>query len=172
MSINSVNLSGNLTRDPVLRSTSRGTSVLELGIAVNDHRKDANGEWVDVPCYVDCTMFGSRAESVSRYLTKGSKIAIKGKLNYSSWQDKNTGKNRSKLDVVIDDIEFMSQANTAAQPAYQLQQYQAAPQQYGAPAPRPVQAAPQPMQAAQPIQQPVQQPVQPNITVYDEDIPF
>lgn len=110
MSINRVNISGNLTRDPELRETSGGTQVLSLGVAVNDRRKNPQtGEWEDYPNFVDCTMFGARAEAVSRFLSKGSKVAIEGKLRYSHWQAKD-GSNRSKLEVIIDEIEFMSRA--------------------------------------------------------------
>ena len=87
MSINRVNISGNLTRDPELRMTSGGTQVLSFGVAVNDRRRNPQtGDWEDYPNFVDCTMFGTRAEAVSRYLSKGSKVAIEGKLRYSSWE--------------------------------------------------------------------------------------
>ena len=96
MSINRVNISGNLSRDPELRMTSGGTQVLSFGVAVNDRRRNPqSGEWEDYPNFVDCTMFGARAEAVSRYLSKGSKVAIEGKLRYSSWE--RDGQRRSKL---------------------------------------------------------------------------
>ena len=107
MSINRVNISGNLTRDPELRSTAGGTAILSLGVAVNDRRKNPQtGDWEDYPNFVDAVMFGTRAEAVSRYLQKGSKVAIEGKLRYSSWEK--DGQRRSKLEVVVDEIEFMS----------------------------------------------------------------
>ena len=110
MSINRVIISGNLTRDPELRSTSGGMQVLSIGVAVNDRRKNQQtGEWEDVPNFVDCTMFGTRAESVSRFLSKGSKVSIEGKLRYSSWEK--DGQKRHKLEVVVDQIEFMSKGN-------------------------------------------------------------
>ena len=144
MSINRVNISGNLTRDPELRVTSGGTQVLSFGVAVNDRRRNPQtGEWEDYPNFVDCTMFGTRAEAVKRYLSKGSKVAIEGKLRYSSWE--RDGQRRSKLEVIVDEIEFMSRG-----------------QQGGyAPASAP-QQAPAPMAA----------PVPPAVDVYDEDIPF
>jgi single-strand DNA-binding protein len=109
MSINRVNITGNLTRDPELRSTGSGMSVLQMGVAVNDRRKNPQtGEWEDSPNFIDVVMFGTRAESVSRFLSKGSKVAIEGKLRWSSWEDKTTGAKRSKVEVVADDIEFMS----------------------------------------------------------------
>lgn len=115
MSINRVNISGNLTRDPELRATAGGTQVLSFGVAVSDRRKNPQtGEWEDYPNFVDCTMFGARAEAVGRYLAKGAKVAIEGKLRYSSWE--RDGKRRSKLEVIVEDIEFMSrQAGQAAQ---------------------------------------------------------
>lgn len=107
MSINRVVISGNLTRDPELRATQAGTSVLSFGVAVNDRRRNAQtGEWENFPNFVDCTMFGSRAEAISPYLNKGAKVAIEGKLRYSSWE--RDGQKRSKLEVIVDEIEFMS----------------------------------------------------------------
>ncbi|TLM99183.1 MAG: single-stranded DNA-binding protein [Actinobacteria bacterium] len=109
MSINRVVISGNLTRDPELRSTAGGMSILNMRMAVNDRRKNQQtGEWEDSPNYVDVIVFGTRGESLSRFLSKGSKVAVEGKLRWSEWQDKNTGDKRSKLEVVADDIEFMS----------------------------------------------------------------
>lgn len=107
MSINRVNISGNLTRDPELRATSGGTQVLSFGVAVNDRRKNPKtGEWEDYPNFVDCILFGARAEAVDKYLSKGSKVAIEGKLRYSTWE--HNGQRRSKLEVIVDEIEFMS----------------------------------------------------------------
>lgn len=125
MSINRVNLSGNLTRDPELRSTKSGMVVLSFGIAVNDRRKNAQtGEWEDVPNFIDVTMFGKHAESISRFLHKGSKISLDGKLRYSQWEK--DGQRRSKLEVVAEDIELMSQRNASQgqQQPKQGQQYQ------------------------------------------------
>ena len=113
MSINRVVISGNLTRDPELRSTAGGTAVLNLGVAVNDRRKNAQtGEWEDYPNFIDCVMFGSRAEAISRYLTKGTKVAIEGKLRYRSWENQQ-GEKRSKVEVAVDEIEFMSSRDSA-----------------------------------------------------------
>lgn len=143
MSINRVSITGNLTRDPELRVTAGGTQVLSFGVAVNDRRRSPQTvEWEDYPNFVDCTMFGTRAEAVSRFLAKGNKVAIEGKLRYSSWEK--DGQRRSKLEVIVDEIEFMSQRQGAAAPA-------AAPVATPAPAPA---AAP------------------PSVDLYDEDIPF
>lgn len=109
MSINRVVISGNLTRDPELRSTPGGMAILQLRMAVNDRRKNAqSGEWEDAPNYVGVVVFGQRAESISRFLSKGSKIIVDGKLRWSEWDDKETGAKRSKIEVVADDIDFAS----------------------------------------------------------------
>ena len=110
MSINRVIISGNLTRDPELRSTAGGMSILGFGVAVNDRRRNAQtGEWEDYPNYIDCTMFGARAESLSRILTKGMKVSIEGKLRWSQWEK--DGQKRSKIEVIVDELEFMSSRN-------------------------------------------------------------
>ena len=119
MSINRVNISGNLTRDPELRQTQGGMSILSMGVAVNDRRKNPQtGEWEDYANFVDCTMFGPRAEKVAKYLAKGTKVAIEGKLHWSQWEK--DGSKRSKLEVIVDEIEFMSRGQQ------QRQQQQAA----------------------------------------------
>ena len=110
MSINRVVISGNLTRDPELREIPNGMSVLRFRVAVNDSRRNQQtGEWEDYTNYVDCTMFGKRATAVSKFISKGSKVAIEGKLRYSSWEK--DGNKRSKLDVNVNEIEFMSRNN-------------------------------------------------------------
>ena len=107
MSINRVIISGNLTRDPELRSTASGLPVLGFGVAVNDRRKNQQtGEWEDYPNFIDCTMFGARAESLSRFLSKGTKVSIEGKLRWSQWERE--GQKRSKIEVIVDELEFMS----------------------------------------------------------------
>jgi single-strand DNA-binding protein len=109
MSINRVLITGNLTRDPELRSTASGMAVLKMGVAVNDRRKNAqSGEWEDAPNFLDVVVFGARGESLSRFLSKGAKVAVEGKLRWSSWEDKDSGAKRSKVEIVADDIEFMS----------------------------------------------------------------
>jgi single-strand DNA-binding protein len=108
MSINRVVISGNLTRDPELRSTGSGMAILQMGIAVNDRRKNQQtGEWEDVPNFFDVVVFGQRGESLSRFLSKGSKVAIEGKLRWRSWETPE-GDKRSKVEIIADDIEFMS----------------------------------------------------------------
>ena len=147
MSINRAIVSGNLTRDPELRATAGGTQVLGFGIAVNDRRRNQQtGEWEDYPNFIDCTMFGNRAEALSRILRKGMKVAIEGKLRYSSWEDKNGGGRRSKVEIVPDEVVLMSQ-NPNGQQAPQQAPQQYAPQGYRqqayAPQPAPRQHAQQ-----------------------------
>ena len=108
MSVNRVLLTGHLTRDAELAETSGGTTVMRFGIAVNERRKSRTGEWEDVPNFIDCNLFGNRASAICRYMVKGTKVAVEGHLHYSSWEDRETGKRRSKLDVTVDEIEFMS----------------------------------------------------------------
>lgn len=115
MGINRVTISGNLTRDPELRSTPSGTAVLSLGVAVNERRKNRQtDEWEDYPNFVDCTMFGTRAEKLAQYLAKGAKVAIDGRLRYESWES--NGQKRSKLSVVVDEIELMQRRGGQAGP--------------------------------------------------------
>lgn len=115
MSINRVIVSGNLTRDPEVRTTASGNPVMGFGIAVNDRRKNSQtGEWEDYPNFIDCTMFGARAQSVSRFLSKGSKVAIEGKLRWSQWET-NECQKRSKIEIIVDEIEFMSSISNGAQ---------------------------------------------------------
>ena len=107
MSINRVNISGNLTRDPQMRATQSGTQILSFGVAVNDRRRNPqSGEWEDVPNFIDCVVFGNRADALQRLLTKGMKVAIEGKLRWSQWEK--DGQKRSKIEVIVDEIEFMS----------------------------------------------------------------
>ena len=115
MSINKSFISGNLTRDPELRHTQSGMAVMGFGVAVNERRRNqSTGEWEDHPSFVDCTMFGKRAEAVSKLLSKGAKVAVEGRLRYSSWEAKD-GSKRSKLEVVVEEIEIMPRAQEQQQ---------------------------------------------------------
>ena len=117
MSINRVVISGNLTRDPEVRTTQSGMPVMSLGIAVNDRRKNnQTGEWEDYANFVDCTMFGTRAQNVAQYLSKGQRVMIDGKLRYSQWE--RDGQRRSKLEVILDDLDFGSSRNSSGQGGY------------------------------------------------------
>lgn len=111
MSLNSVCISGNLGRDAELRSTQSGTSVLSFCIAVNERRKGQDGDWHDYANWIDCAIFGKRAEGLAPYLTKGTKLAVQGRLRWHSWQDRETGANRSKVDVIASEVEFLSRGD-------------------------------------------------------------
>lgn len=86
MAINRVTIMGNLTRDAELRKKGDATSVLTFGLAINEKKKDSEtGEYVDAPVFVDCALFGARAEALAPYLTKGKKVSVDGRLRYHSW---------------------------------------------------------------------------------------
>ena len=109
MTINKAFITGNITRDVELRSTGGGLSVANFTVAVNDRRKNQQtGEWEDRPNFIDCTMLGKRAEALAQYLTKGVKVSIEGRLRWSQWEDKNGGGKRSKVEVVVDEVELMA----------------------------------------------------------------
>ena len=112
--INKVFLSGNLTRDGELRTTPGGMSVLQMGLACNGARKNQQtGQWEDVPNFFDLVMFGGRAEKVAQIVGKGTKVAIEGKLRWRQWTDQN-GQNRSKVEVLVDEIEVMARPQNSA----------------------------------------------------------
>lgn len=126
MSINNVSITGNLTRPPELRATQSGTPVLSFGIAVNDRRKNASGQWEDVPNFFECVTFGNRATALSDILAKGMKVAISGKLHYSSWEK--DGQKHSKVDIIANEIELMQNRKPQQQGYQPQQQAQPAPQ--------------------------------------------
>lgn len=106
-SVNKVILMGNLTRDPELRYTPKGTAVADLGIAVNRRVSDGNGNWSDETTFVDVTVWGSTAENVQKYLNKGRGVFVEGRLQLDSWEDKQSGQKRSKLKVVGENVQFL-----------------------------------------------------------------
>lgn len=109
MSINTVAISGNLTRDPELRATASGMAVLEIGVAVNENRKNPQtGEWEPYAHFFDCVAFGNRAEGLAKFLEKGMKVAICGKLSFSQWETA-VGEKRSKVSILVDEVDVMSQ---------------------------------------------------------------
>lgn len=106
-SFNRVILVGNLTRDPELRYLASGTAVTDIGLAVNDRRKNANGEWIEETTFVDVTLWGRTAEVVSEYLSKGSPVLIEGRLKLDTWETQD-GQKRSKLKVVGERMQMLS----------------------------------------------------------------
>jgi len=140
-SFNRVILVGNLTRDPELRYTPSGTAVTDVGLAMNDRWKNANGEWVDEATFVDVTLWGRQAEVASEYLSKGSPVLIEGRLKLDQWEQE--GQKRSRLKVVGLRMQMLgtrgSGGGGGGRPAPQDSEYsQPAPagDQYDAPAPQ------------------------------------
>jgi single-strand DNA-binding protein len=104
--INRVVLTGNLTRDPELRSTGSGTSVCSLRIATNTRQKDPSGEWTDRAHYFSVTVFGAQGENCARFLSKGRPVAIDGRLQWREWQDQN-GNKRESIEIVAESVQFL-----------------------------------------------------------------
>lgn len=104
--MNKVILMGRLTRDPALSYLPSQTAVCEIGIAVSEQRKQQDGSYKDVPCFVDCKCFAKRGEAINKYFKKGDPILLSGKLEFNSWQAQD-GSKRSKLTVFIEDWEFV-----------------------------------------------------------------
>ncbi len=103
--INRVVLTGNLTRDPELRSTPAGVSVCSLRIASNTRRKTSDGEYVDKPNYFSVTVWGAHGENCARYLTKGRPVAIDGRLEWREWTHEDT--KREAIEIVADTVQFL-----------------------------------------------------------------
>ena len=106
-SFNKVILAGNLTRDPELRYTPKGTAVARLGIACNRKWKSETGELKEEVTFVDVDAFGKTAETIGQYLKKGRPILIEGRLRYETWEDKQTKQKKSKLGVVLENFQFL-----------------------------------------------------------------
>lgn len=106
--LNKVMLIGNLTRDPELRHTPSGKTVSEIGLAINRTWTNDQGQKQEDTTFVDVTLWGRQAEVVQQYVTKGSPIYIEGRLQLDSWDDKETGKKRSKLRVIAENFQFLS----------------------------------------------------------------
>jgi single-strand DNA-binding protein len=106
-SVNKVMLLGNLTRDPEIRYTPKGTAVTDLGMAVNRVRTGDNGERIEEVTYVDVTLWGRQAELAGQYLGKGRPVFIEGRLQLDQWDDKQSGQKRSRLRVVGENMQFL-----------------------------------------------------------------
>ncbi len=112
--INRVILTGNLTRDPELRSTSGGMSVCSLRVATNTRRKDnSTGEWTDKPNYFSVTVWGAQGENCARFLSKGRPVAIDGRLEWREWQAQD-GSKRESIEIVADAVQFLGGRDDAA----------------------------------------------------------
>jgi single-strand DNA-binding protein len=163
-SFNRVILMGNLTRDPEMRYTPSGAAICQLGLATNRRYTTAAGEQREEACFIDIDVWGKQAESCNTYLRKGSQALVEGRLRFDSWDDKETGKKRSRLTVTAERVQFVGgRQDGGGDGGYsapqQQQQYQEPPaqqpQHQAPPAPQPqyqappqLQTAPQPPQAA------------------------
>ncbi len=130
--LNKVMLIGNLTRDPEVRYTPKGTAVTDLGLAVNRIYATDSGERREETTFVDITLWGRQAEIAGQYMKKGKPIYIEGRLQMDTWQDKQTGQNRTKLKIVGENFQFLGgrdEAGGGGAPAQSS--YSGAPQSGG-----------------------------------------
>ena len=99
-------ITGNITRDPELRSTPNGTSVCSFSVAVNRVYRDTNGEQKEDVSFIDCSAWGKLAEMIANYAKKGTGVLVSGRLSQRSWEDKTTGAKRSRVEIVVEDFNF------------------------------------------------------------------
>jgi len=118
LKLNQVRLAGNLTRDVELRNTQSGKAIAKFGLALNDSWKGSDGQKREKTTFVDCTAWGRTAEVIAQYHKKGSHIYVEGRLEFSQWEDKQSGAKRSKLDVTVENFQFTGGArDDSAKPA-------------------------------------------------------
>ena len=110
-SFNKVILAGNLTRDPELRYTPKGTAIAKIGLAVNRTWKNEAGETKEEVTFVDVDAFGRQAEVIAQYMRKGRPLLVEGRLKLDQWDDKQTGQKRSRLGVVLESFSFLDSGN-------------------------------------------------------------
>jgi single-strand DNA-binding protein len=111
--VNVVVVTGNLTKDPELRTTPNGTSVCKLRVAVNSRRKDAaSGEWVDKPNYFDVTVWGAQGENCATYLSKGRPVAVEGRLDWREWEAQD-GSKRQAVEIIANSVQFLGSRGDA-----------------------------------------------------------
>ncbi len=104
---NKVYLIGNLTRDPEVRVTPKGTAICQFGLAVNRQFKDESGAMRDETTFVDIEAWGKQGETIGKYCTKGRPLFVEGRLKFDQWEDKTSGQKRSKLKVVLEGFQFL-----------------------------------------------------------------
>lgn len=192
--LNKVLLIGNLTRDPEVRYTTSGAAVANFGLAINERYRTAQGVDKEETCFVELEVWGKQAETLKQYTRKGDPIFVEGRLRLDTWQDKDTGRNRSTMRVRVDRFQFLSrtqggnggQQQQYAQPAqqggYQQPQggYQQPPQQQFAQPAAPAQPSSAPMPppptfGSKPVAPASTMPAAPTFQPIDEpedDIPF
>ena len=106
-SLNKVLLMGNLTRDPELRVTPKGTSICQFSLAINRQFKMESGESREEVIYVDIEAWGKQGETIAKYVTKGRPLFVEGRLRLDQWEDKNTKEKRSRMKVVLENFQFL-----------------------------------------------------------------
>ena len=111
MAFNKVILMGNLTSDPETRTTPNGQNVTSFSLAINRTWNNANGERQEETSFINCTAWGRTGETIAKYVQKGRQLLVSGRLQQRTWQDKDTGKNRSAIDVVVEEFSFVSDGN-------------------------------------------------------------
>lgn len=99
-------IAGNLTRDPELRTTPSGSSVCSFSVAVNRVYRDASGEQKEDVSFLDCSAWGKLGEMINQYAKKGTGVLVSGRLDQRSWEDKNTGQKRSRVEIIVEDFNF------------------------------------------------------------------
>jgi single-strand DNA-binding protein len=160
-SYNKVILLGNLTRDPELRVTPRGTPICQFGLAVNRQYKDESGQLREEVNFLDIEAWGKQGEVISKYMTKGRPLFMEGRLKYDQWEDKTTGQKRSRIKIVLENFQFIGSreggSGGGASQGGGDEFEHAAPVERHTPPPRPPRAAPPPPPPADNI---------------DEDVPF
>ena len=104
-------ITGNLTRDPEVRNTPNGASVCSFSVAVNRVYRDSNGEQKEDVSFIDCSAWGKLGEMIGQYAKKGSSVLVSGRLDQRSWEDKTSGQKRSRVEVVAEDFNFLSNNN-------------------------------------------------------------
>ena len=150
-SFNKVILVGNLTRDPELRYTPKGTAIAKIGLAVNRVWTSETGEKKEEVTFVDVDIFGRTAENVGQYMRKGRPILIEGRLKLDQWDDKQTGQKKSRLGVVAETVQFLGSPSGGD----------------GAPA-----AARPPRPAASSAAAPAPEPTEGDVPPESDDVPF
>ena len=110
MSINVTTISGHLADNATLRTTKSGTPVLNFTVVVNESQRQEDGTYADRPNFIDCVVFGKRAQAIEKQLVKGVLAMIQGHLHQASYEDKN-GAKRSKVEVIVDDLEWRQPFN-------------------------------------------------------------
>ena len=150
---NKVYLIGNLTRDPELRVTPKGTAICQFGLAVNRQFKDESGSVRDETTFVDIEAWGRQGETISKYCTKGRPLFVEGRLKFDQWEDKTSGQKRSKLKVVLEGFQFLGGRGD------------------GAPGGEPDRSVPSPERNAPPVRG-GGRPSAPATDGVDEDVPF